>query len=574
MLERLTVRDYALIERADVTFTAGLNVLTGETGAGKSILVGALGLLLGQKAGPDTVRTGAEETSIAGVVRLAGNRDALEWLRQRDVAPEEDCVILRRSIKAGGRGAISVQSIPVTRGELSELAGLLFDLHGQHEHQSLLQPDVHRRYLDRFGGFEAQTASIGELFHRLSSARERLSALTMDERERVRRSELLAHSAREIQEAHVAPDEDKELERERNVLVHAEQLFSLLERAYDGTAEGRGGALASLRLARRAIDDASAVDPALAVLKEGLEASFYGIEDLAERIGEYRDRIHFDAARLEEVEQRLATIRSLERKYGDTIAEVIAYGERCAAELSLLERGEVERSDIDKEVAALERELLRSGEALSTLRKEAATGLQQRIELELSGLGMGKTRFAVSVAPRQGAEGKALFGPHGKDIVEFLISPNVGEPFRKLSSIASGGEISRVMLAIKSVLADQDSIDSLIFDEVDVGIGGEVALAVGTKLRQLSKTKQVLCITHLATIAVRAGNHLRVEKQVRDGRTVTEVRTVQAEDRVAEVARMLAGDRSSEVSLGHARELLDRYGPDGSEGPVRTTRGA
>lgn len=574
MLERLTVRDYALIERADVTFGPGLNVLTGETGAGKSILVGALGLLLGQKAGPDTVRTGADETTIAGVVRVGGNDDALRWLEQRAIPPEDDCIILRRSIKAGGRGAISVQAAPVTRVELTDLAGLLFDLHGQHEHQSLLQPDVHRRYLDRFGGFEAQTASLGELFHRLANARERLSALVTDERDRVRRAELLEHSSREIQEARLAPDEDKELEKQRNVLAHAEQLFGLLERAYEGTAEGRGGALASLRLARRAIDDASAIDPELVALKQRLESSFYEIEDLAERVGEYRDRVNFDAGRLEEVEQRLASIRELERKYGDTVAEVLAYGEKCRSELSSLRSGEEQRSDLEREVASLERELVRTGEALSALRREAASRLQQRIEQELSGLGMGKTRFEVSVLPRQGAEGKALFGPHGKDIVEFLISPNVGEPFRKLASIASGGEISRVMLAIKSVLADQDSIGSLIFDEVDVGIGGEVAVAVGTKLRQLAKSKQVLCITHLATIAVRAGNHLRVEKQVREGRTVTEVRTVQAHDRVAEIARMLAGDRSSEVSLEHARELLDRYGPEGPDEPMGSTRGA
>jgi DNA repair protein RecN (Recombination protein N) len=574
MLERLTVRDFALIERLEVSFAPGLNVLTGETGAGKSILVGALGLLLGQKAGPDTVRAGAEEAIVAGIVRVAGSPEALGWLERRGIALDDDSVILRRNVKPGGRGSIYVQSVPVSRVELAELAGLLFDLHGQHEHQSLLQPDVHRSYLDRFGGFEQRAAAFGDLFHRLAAARERLSHLVTDERERARRVELLEHSVREIREARLEADEDKELEKERNVLAHAEQLSGLLDRAYEGTAEARGGALASLRIARRALDEASAIDPELVALGQGVESAFYEVEDLAEQIGRRRDGIAFDAARLEEVEQRLATIRALERKYGDTVAEVVAYGERCQADLASLERGEAERSELEKEVAGLEREVVHAGEALSASRREAAKRLEGRIERELGGLGMGKSGFSVGVAPRLGAEGKAVYGPSGKDVVEFLISPNVGEPFRKLASIASGGEISRVMLAIKSVLADQDSIDTLIFDEVDVGIGGEVALAVGTKLRELSESKQVLCITHLATIAVRAGSHLRVEKQVRDGRTVTEVRSVQGEDRVAEVARMLAGDRSSEVSLEHARELLGRYGSDGTEGPAIATRGA
>jgi DNA repair protein RecN (Recombination protein N) len=561
VLERLSIHDYALIERVNLSFAAGLNVLTGETGAGKSILVGALGLLLGQKAGPDTVRAGAEEAKIAGTVGLKGNPEALSWLDRRDIHPEDDTVILRRTVKTGGRGSSYVQSTPVTRAELAELTGLLFDLHGQHEHQSLLQPEVHRRYLDRFGGLEDQVGQFGTRFQRLAGLRERLSHLQTDERERLRQVELMEHAVREISAADLTAEEERDLEKERNILTHAEQLYTHLDRAYASLAESVAGALAGLRGARKALEEAAGIDSGLAALAHGVESSYYDVESHAEGLREYRDRINFDPARLEQVEQRLATIRALERKYGDTVLDVLAYAERCRSELASLSSGVEERGAIEREVAELERELVLRAEKLTALRRSAAASLEKRIVAELGGLGMPKARFAVSLSARENAEGRAVFGPSGKDHVEFLISPNPGEPLRKLAAIASGGEISRVMLAIKCVLADQDSIGSLIFDEVDVGIGGEVALAVGTKLMELGRAKQVLCITHLATIAVRAANHLRVEKSQREGRTVTEVRAVVAEERVVEVARMLSGDRSSETSLGHARELLERYGP-------------
>jgi DNA repair protein RecN (Recombination protein N) len=589
MLDELHVHNYAIIEKLQVRFTGGLNVLTGETGAGKSILIGALGLLLGDRTDTSIVRAGAEETAVSGVVSVGGSSEVAAWLAAHGIEPEEGAVILRRVLKATGRGASFIQSTPVTRADLAEFSSLLFDVHGQHEHQSLLDLEQHRRLLDRHGGTEALAGRFHELYLSLASLRERLSKLASDERERLRRMDLLSFAVQEIKALALKPGEQDELEKELAILSHHEKLFTLLEQVHEATAGAGGGALGQLRAARHAMEEVLGIDPALSKPAHQLEDAFYEIEDFAETVRQYRERADFSPERLDAVQERLASIRAAERKYGDTIDAVLAYLATSEQELASMENYEEEKRRLEGEIGRTERELVAAGRELSQKRRAAAQVLGAGIEAELRLLGMPKVSFRVAVqpavrtaaaaganagiaagpgiaaatgGPAAGApgDGAAVANPWGLDAVEFVISPNLGEPFKRLRSIASGGELSRVMLAIKGVLAASDRMSTLIFDEVDAGIGGEVALSVGERLARLAASKQVLCVTHLATIAARADNHLRIDKETSGGRTVTRVERVAGASRREEIARMLAGDRTGELSLQHAQELLDRLG--------------
>jgi DNA repair protein RecN (Recombination protein N) len=560
MLETLAVSNYALIERLEVRFTPGLNILTGETGAGKSILVGALGLLLGLKADPEAVRAGAEEASVSGVIRLEANREAASWLQAQGIEPEEGSIIVRRSVRRGGKGSLYVQDAPLTLASLRELTSLLFDMHGQHEHQSLLSPENHRKLLDRYGNCAAQVEQFGSAHASLLGAREKLAALQAGEKERQHRVELLEHAVREVTEAKLDPEEEPALEQESRLLANHEKLLRLLEELYSRTAENRGGALALLRQGRALMQELLAIDPSLNPKAKQLEDAFYELEDLAQGVAERQAQMQFDPARQERVEERLALLRKLKKKYGGSVAEVLAHAESSRRELEGIEGSGELAKKLEGEIAALEKELKAKAAEISQARRQAAAGLQSRAEEELRQLGMPKVRFQVDIQDRTNEAGKLLYTATGKDKVEFLISPNPGEPFRRLAQIISGGEMSRVMLALKNVLASSDHIGTLIFDEVDSGIGGEVALAVGERLKNLAAEKQVLCITHLATIAVRADNHIKVEKAASGQRTVTRVSQVSGAARREEIARMLAGDRTGDTSLKHAEELLARYG--------------
>ncbi|OHD71804.1 MAG: DNA repair protein RecN [Spirochaetes bacterium RBG_16_67_19] len=560
MLEALVVSNYALIERLEVRFTPGLNILTGETGAGKSILVGALGLLLGLKADPEAVRAGAEEAGVSGVIRLEGNQEALAWLEAQGIKPEEGAIIVRRSVRRNGKGTLFVQDSPLTLAGLRELTSLLFDMHGQHEHQSLLTPDNHRKLLDRYGDCTSQVEEFGAAHARLLAAREKQAALLDGEKERQRRVELLEHAVREITMAKLDPAEEPVLEQDSRLLANHEKMLRLLEDLYARIAESRGGGLAQLRQSRALMQDLISIDASLAPKAKQLEDAFYELEDLAQGLAERKGQMQFDPARLERVEERLALIRKLKKKYGGSVEEVLAHAEASRRELEGIEGSSELARQLEMEIAALEKELKTRAGEISRARRQAAAGLQVRVEEELKQLGMPKVRFQVDLQDRTNEAGKLLYTATGKDRVEFLISPNLGEPFRRLAQIISGGEMSRVMLALKNVLASSDQIGTLIFDEVDSGIGGEVALAVGERLKSLAAEKQVLCITHLATIAVRADNHIKVEKATAGERTVTRVAQVSGTARREEIARMLAGDRTGDTSLKHAEELLARYG--------------
>ncbi len=560
MLEELLVENYAIIDKLNVSFTSGLNILTGETGAGKSILIGALGLLLGEKADADTIRAGTEEANIAGVIRPGTNAELLLWLQEHGVQPEEESIIIRRKVRRNGKSSIFVQSSPFTLTALRELTGLLFDLHGQHEHQSLLRVESHRKLLDRYSGCEELSESFSSCYSRLLRQREAYAALIGSEQERLRREDLLQFSVREITEADLKSGEDDVLSKELRLLANAEKLENALEVVLLNSAESRGGALAALRQARAAIAEACQLESELAGAAKQLDDAFYEIEDMVQSVRRYRSSFNFDPARLESLESRMALIGRLKKKYGGSIEEILEYSRSSAQELERMGNADQEKKALEAEIAGLEKELKSSAEELSIRRREGAEKLRPGIEAELKQLGMSKARFRVDVRVKENEAGRPVYTPHGKDRIEFLISPNQGEPFRRLVQIASGGEISRIMLAIKTVLAESDHISSLVFDEVDVGIGGEVALAVGERLKKLGAHKQVLCITHLATIAVHADNHIKVEKVIKDGRTITHTDAIKGNQRLEEIARMLAGDRKGELSLKHASELLHRYG--------------
>ncbi len=566
MLEELHVHNFAIIEKLTVRFAEGLNILSGETGAGKSILVGALGLLLGDKTDTSIIRSGAEETTVSGVVAVNGNAEALQWLAARGIDPEEGSVILRRMLKSNGRGSIFIQSTPVTRTDLHDFSAHLFDMHGQHEHQSLLDLENHRRLVDRWAGTEELAEKFHVLYASLASLRERHSKLVSDERERLRRTDLLTYAVAEIKAMKLKPGEDEELEKELAILVHHEKLFTLLEDVHARISEGAGGVLAALRAARHSMDEIMGIDPSLSRPAHQLEDAFYEIEDFAENIRQYKSKADFSPGRLDDVQTRLSSIRALEKKYGDTIDEVLAYCAAGETELAGMENWEEEKQKLEADIAGTEKEVAALARQLSEKRVAGGADLSTKIEGELRDLGMPKVSFKVLIADATRADGTPVLTPYGKDSIEFVISPNLGEPFKRLRAIASGGELSRVMLAIKGVLAESDRVSTLIFDEVDAGIGGEVALSVGERLAALSRHKQILCITHLATIAVRADNHLRIEKVAQAGRTLTRVEKVTGAARQEEIARMLAGDRKGELSLQHAGELLAKYGPGRGDG--------
>ena len=560
MLEELVVKNYALIDQLQVRFSRGLNILTGETGAGKSIMIGALGLVLGLKADTEALRSGASEIDVAGIIKLEDNPEARAWLLEQGIEAENGTIIIRRVVKKNGKSTIFVQSAPFTLTALRELTGMLFDLHGQHEHQSLLSSENHRRLLDHYGGITSDVTAFSALHTRLLKLREEYSTLIAEQQERIRKVELLEHAVREIEEAKLKVGEEKQLRSEQNLLANHERLIHLIEEVYSATAESRGGALAGLRQARGSLAEVAKIDSSMSQSSKQLENAFFELEDFVQNLGRYKGSIDFDPSRLEQIEERLDLIKRLERKYGGSIEAVLAYREDSQKQLESIQGSEATQKKLEGQISALEKELRTRAERITSLRKQASVGLREKIVEELVQLGMPKVRFSVQIEDRSGEGGKVLYSNTGKDRVEFLISPNPGEPYKRLAQIASGGELSRIMLAIKSVLAESDHINSLIFDEVDSGIGGEVAIAVGERLKRLARRKQVLCITHLATIAAQADNHIKVQKVTQAGRTVTRVNPVTGAERQQEIARMLAGDKTGDTSLRHAQELLQKYG--------------
>ena len=559
MLEELHIQNYALIDRLQLGFEGGFNVLSGETGAGKSILIGAFSLLLGTRADTGAIRSGAEECLVAGQFRIDEKEEALRWLEEHGVTPDDGRVMIRRTVKSNGRGTIYIQSAPLSRAELSDFTSLLVDLHGQHEHQSLLVEERHRQLLDHHAGIESEAKELAGQFAELAMRKRRYEKLLSGHRQRLREAELMQHAVSEIEAARLQAGEEEQLTQERLILSQHEKLFAQLRATHNEI--GNGGALSGLRAARQSMDAVVAIDSGMSATAQRLDDLFFELEDVVEGLGDRISNDYFNPGRLEECEDRLALIRRLEQKYGNTVSEVLEYCREAREQLTGLETWEEDRSRLKSEIGEREQQVLARAQELSRLRIAAARGLGQRIESILHALGMPKGRFEVHIERQLNSAGKPVCGPHGIDAVAFRIAPNPGEPLKPLKNVASGGEISRIMLAIKTVLAESDRISTLVFDEIDAGIGGEVALAVGEHLGRIAEHNQALCITHIASIAVRAHNHIRVEKQVKNNRTLTVATAVHGQAQVEEIARMLAGDQTHATSQIHAEELLRRYAP-------------
>ena len=575
MLEDLTIKDFALIDYDYLEFKEGFTVLSGETGAGKSILIGALSFLLGGKAEISQIRTGKKEASVCGtfVIKSEKVRDVLteedealnscEWLKKHGIEVENNRVLLRRFIKDTGKSSAWINDTPVTRNELAQFSAFLVDIHGQHEHQSLMKVLEHRKYLDSRAGISGDVEIFTKKYAELVSKRKELEKYSMSDSERLRNLDMMTFAVKEISEAKIKKDEDVSLEDEQTRLVSYEKIYSDIVSINQMMNDDEKSVVSLLKKIRRDASHLAELDKSVSDLDSRLESAFYELSDVADEFCNYQNSLVFDQNRLQQVEDRLSLIYNLKKKYASSInaplSEVFDYLENAQHYIEENGEGNNYKEKLESEIKKLEKDVLISAENLSKKRKDTAGILNTEVNEILSKLGMKGTRFEVSIKQKSGTDLQQNCGPYGKDDIEFMISANPGNPLLPLAKIASGGELSRVMLALKTIFAQTDSVDTLIFDEIDTGIGGEVAVAVGSHLKNLAKKRQIFCITHLASIAVYADNQIKIEKTVSGEITSSNVRVIEGEERVSEIARMLSGDSNTEQSLEHARLLLSKY---------------
>lgn len=551
MLERIDIANLALIEDIHIDFHEGFNVLTGETGAGKSIILGALGLLMGEKADGSLVRTGAVEASVAAMVSIDGSHPLLPWLQEKGIDTEDGTLLIRRVVKQSGRGAIYVQSTPMTRGDLATISDVLFDMHGQHEHQSLLNSDRQRRVLDSYGHVEPELEAYTTHYRRFEEMQQEYRRLEQDMAQAAKESDYLSFVVEELDRAQLKPDEDMELEDEIGILSQFETIHESLELVHDHLKNSTGeGATNTLALAVQSCKRAARADTSLDELSARLETVLLETQDITESVRDRLSNMSFSQARLDELQSRLAQLQRLKKKYGPSLANVIAFRDSAKNRLQGSADSDDYLHDLAEKIKRQESLVEESAMKLTAKRVEAAKTLELQIASRLSHLGMPHVVFSIEIVDRPRTV-------HGADQVDFLFSANLGEPKRSLKDIASGGELSRVMLAVKTVLAEADEVETLVFDEVDAGIGGAVAIAVGEQMAELAASRQVIAITHLASIASKADNHLVVHKETDAGRTYTRIREVVGELRIQEIARMLSGHGKDEKALAHARSLLE-----------------
>jgi DNA repair protein RecN (Recombination protein N) len=557
VLTELRIRNFALIEEAGLEFSDGFTVLTGETGAGKSILVDAVDLLVGGRASADLIRAGAEEAEVSGVFSLAQGSPVSNFLQEQDlIGSGESELILRRILSRAGRNRVHANGRPAPLTVLQSLRGLLVDIHGQHEHQSLFKPSVQLDLLDGFGNLNEVRAEYAAAFACLRSLEATLAERRLAGADRQAREDLLRYQAEEITGADLRPGEDRELERERLLLSEGRRLAELAQALYGPLYEDEQSILGGLGALSGPLKELAAIDSEMAADRDGFEGATAQLTDLALRLRAYRDRLEYDPERLERIEERLDLLRRLIRKYGGSLEEVASKGEEAARELQGLESLEADLAALSTQVSEARGKAMKLAQALSRTRMKAAGELEKRLEKEVSVLHMTHASVRIMVEPGSAEEADRLTGT-GMDRVEFLFSANLGEAPQPLARIASGGELSRVMLAMKTVLAEQDRVPVLVFDEVDAGIGGAVAAVVGKRLLNLSRHgHQVFCITHLAPIAAQAQHHFTVTKAVKGGRTVTQVEALDREGRVEEVARMLGGATITPKIRATAAEML------------------
>lgn len=533
MLKGLNVENFAIIDNISLKFEDGLNVFTGETGAGKTIIIEALSLVLGERADASLIRTGEEKAVISALFDIAGNE-----------------TFIKREITSAGKGGCYINEKIVPLSALKETGNALVDIHGQYEHQSLLKPEKHVDLLDRFGGLKERQEKITEVYDELKEKEKRLDELKTLEKESESMKELIQFQVDEIANAALSEGEDERIEKERLVLSNFQKLTEITGGAYQELYESEGAAVDRLKKIVMQLQSVAQLDENIKGFLGRADELSLSLQDLASEIRRYRDGLEYDPQRLEMLTEKQDIIQKLKKKYGATISDILNFKKEAERKLKDISSRREEIGNLAMEVTELKEKCLKESRELSKKRKAAAEKLEEKVENELADLEMKKTKFKVQIS-------ECELGPKGIDEIEFLLSPNPGEDLRPLVKIASGGEMSRIMLALKSILSDADEIPVMVFDEIDLGIGGKTASSVGAKMKALSSKKQIICITHLAQIAAFGNSHFKVEKTVEKGRTKTEVKELTGDERVEEVARMISGDKITPTSLKHAKELLN-----------------
>ncbi|MDB4882210.1 MAG: repair protein RecN [Gemmatimonadetes bacterium] len=559
MLTELRIRNFAIIESLSLPLARGFNVLSGETGAGKSIIVGALGLLMGERASTDLIRTGADRATVEGVFDVADRPEIATLLDERGIDAEESFVVLKREVAAAGRARAWVNGSMVSATILAEVGRLLVNLHGQHEAQTLIDGDAQRRILDAFAGATDQANGVREAHDTLASARRDIADLRRRLADAEKRADYLRHVVQEIEGAKLVDGEDSRLEDEARRLENAEELRELASGITAAIEEDDESVLQRLAAIERLLSTIQRVDPTLARLQELYDNAYYNLEALARELADYETSVELDPARLEEVRRRRDLLYRLTKKYGPALADVIDAGRAARAELDLVDSADLDLRTLEERERVATSTLRDRASALSAARAQASERLGRAVDEVLPDLGMPDGHFHAALVPLRDV------GPDGAEAVEFRVSLNVGHEQRPLARVASGGELSRVMLALKTILARLDRVPTLIFDEVDAGIGGRVGLQVGETMRRVASHHQVFAITHLPQIAARAHHHILVSKGARGGVTTADVTVLDGGDRIAEIARMLGGDPESDVSRAHARELLENAATLGAD---------
>jgi DNA repair protein RecN (Recombination protein N) len=553
VLLELVVENYAVVERVRVRFHSGLNLLTGETGSGKSIVVDALGLLLGGRASADSVRSDTDRARISGIFEAPKDAACRALLEDAGVTAEDGELLLVREVLAGGKSRAFLGNHAVTVTLLRELAPFLGDIHGQHEQQQLFSPEAQLKLLDEFAGLEELPERAGGLFRQWRNTRRELEELEKSEQERLRLADLWSFQRKEIEAAGLRPGEDAALENERLVLKNVARLQENADAAYSALYDSPESASAQVRMALKKLEDLCRIDGSLASVLDILKTAAIGVDEASDAIRDYRERLESDPDRLENVESRLALIDKLKRKYGSSLAEVLAFLDDVRAQMAVVETAGERKATLEQELARASAAYGEAAAELSKLRHAAAAKLAKKVEGELVALALESAVFQIEVQP-------ASWSEQGADRVEFLISANVGEEPRTLDKVASGGELSRIALALKTTTGHAGRANgvqrTLVFDEIDTGIGGGVAESVGRRLKKLSAANQVLCVTHLAQVAGFADHHYFVEKREVKGRTIAEIEELTGEARTKEIGRMLSGQRVTPEALKHAENLI------------------
>lgn len=565
MLSRLHIKDFVLIDELEIEFSPGLNVLTGETGAGKTIIIDAINSVLGERVTTDYIRSGSEKSIISALFEIQKTTQIKELLQDYGISLDEH-LLLQREILSSGKHICRINGKLVSLNILTDVGKSLVDIHGQHQHQSLLNLSTQMTLLDKYGKLDGLTSEVRQVYKQFTDLNQRLNSLSINEQEKARQLDLLKFELEEINQANIAVGEDEKLEQEAKILRNAEKLHLLANEAYN-LLYGPEAINTNFYQVVKRLSSIVELDPSLQEPSQSARDIHYQLEALTRQLDNYIQKIKFDPAKLEELEARLDLINKLKRKYGKTIQSIFEYRDKISQQINSITHNEEEIENLKKQLLEITSVLELKVNQLSHQRKKISTKLADEIIFQLSDLGMKKAHFEVKIDVKEDINSSIRYDTTpvrisscGVDIIEFLISPNVGERLKPLANIASGGELSRVMLAIKTILAQVDEIPTLIFDEIDTGIGGKIGQQVGAKLRHISNSRQVICITHLPQIAAYAQNHLKVEKKVIDNKTHIYVHKLDNDSRIKELAHLLDGHECSTISLKHAEELLERVG--------------